>query len=77
VTSCLMAIPVKGIGDGETMFVAEDQEEAVPVRRGRSVDVAFAMAVRPVPNIGGVLKEVIKVEQIVVLESKPGTLPPN
>jgi hypothetical protein len=77
VTSRLIAIPVKGIEDRETMFVAEDQEEAVPVKRGRSVDVAFAIAVRPVPNIGSMLKEVVKVKQIVVLESKPGTLPPN
>jgi hypothetical protein len=79
VTSGLIAIPVTGLGEGEIMFVAEDQEEPVPVGRGRPADVALVMAVRFAPNIGGVLKEVVEVEGIVVLglEAVDSMLPLN
>ena len=66
-TSGLIAIPVKGLGEGEMTFIAEDQGDSVPVRRCRPTDVVLVMAVRFAPNIGGVLKDVVKVEGIVVL----------
>jgi hypothetical protein len=61
------------------MFVAEDQEESVPVRRCRPADVALVMAVRFAPNIGGWLKEIVEVEGIVVLvlEAVDSMLPLN
>ena len=55
-TSGLIATPVTGLGEREMMFVAEGQEEPVPVGRCRPADVALVMAVRFAPNIGGVLK---------------------
>ena len=61
------------------MFVAEDQEETVPVGRCRPADVTLVMAVRFAPNIGGALKEVVEVEGIVVLglEAVDSMLPLN
>jgi hypothetical protein len=69
VTSALIAIPVTGLAEGEVMLVAEAslQEDSVPVGRYRPADVVLVMAVRFAPNIGGVLKEVIELEGIVVL----------
>ena len=77
-TSGLIAIPVTGLGEGAMMFVAEDQEETVPVGRCRPADVVLVMAVRFAPNIGGVLKEV-EVEGIIVLglEAVDSILPLN
>jgi hypothetical protein len=79
VTSGLIAIPVTGLGEGAMMFVAEDQEETVPVGRCGPADVALVMAVRFAPNISGVLKEVVEVEGIVVLglEAVDSMLPLN
>jgi hypothetical protein len=70
VTSGLIAIPVKGLGEGEMTFVAEDQGDSVPVRRYRPTDIVLVIAVRFALNIGSVLKDIIKVEGIVVLGIK-------
>jgi hypothetical protein len=66
----LIDIPVTGLGEAGMMFVAEGQEEPMPVRKYRPIDIALVIAVRFAPNISSVLKKVVEVKVNVILVLK-------